>query len=95
MLVEAAKLPVYDYLVEGVGEDFWPDAYDPAVPDSINVATTLAGLGSGIVVSPALAERFGADRFLWASDFPHNDAKYPGVVDELRQMALAHVDAGR
>ena len=23
------------YLVEGVGEDFWPDAYDPSVPDEI------------------------------------------------------------
>jgi len=23
------------YLVEGVGEDFWPEAYDPAVPDEI------------------------------------------------------------
>jgi len=23
------------YLVEGVGEDFWPTAYDPAVPDAI------------------------------------------------------------
>ena len=23
------------YLVEGVGEDFWPSAYDPAVPDRI------------------------------------------------------------
>ena len=23
------------YLVEGVGEDFWPDAYDPNVPDEI------------------------------------------------------------
>jgi predicted TIM-barrel fold metal-dependent hydrolase len=22
---------------------------------------------------------------IWASDFPHNDAKYPGVVDELRE----------
>jgi uncharacterized protein len=27
----------------------------------------------------------GADRFIWASDFPHSDAKYPGVVDELRE----------
>jgi predicted TIM-barrel fold metal-dependent hydrolase len=27
----------------------------------------------------------GADRFFWASDFPHSDAKYPGVVDELRE----------
>ena len=23
------------YLVEGVGEDFWPDAYDPRVPDEV------------------------------------------------------------
>lgn len=23
------------YLVEGVGEDFWPEAYDPAIPDEI------------------------------------------------------------
>ena len=23
------------YLVEGVGEDFWPDAYDPSIPDEI------------------------------------------------------------
>ena len=23
------------YLVEGVGEDFWPTAYDPKVPDEI------------------------------------------------------------
>ena len=23
------------YLVEGVGEDFWPSAYDPAVPHEI------------------------------------------------------------
>jgi predicted TIM-barrel fold metal-dependent hydrolase len=33
----------------------------------------------------ALAPLVGADRFIWASDFPHNDAKYPGVVDELRE----------
>ena len=27
------------YLVEGVGEDFWPTAYDPAVPDEILAVT--------------------------------------------------------
>jgi cystathionine beta-synthase len=27
------------YLVEGVGEDFWPTAYDPAVPDEIIAVT--------------------------------------------------------
>jgi predicted TIM-barrel fold metal-dependent hydrolase len=33
----------------------------------------------------ALGPLSGADRFIWASDFPHSDAKYPGVVDELRE----------
>ena len=32
-----------------------------------------------------LAPLAGGDRFVWASDFPHCDAKYPGVVDELRE----------
>ncbi|MFD2381348.1 GxGYxYP domain-containing protein [Paenibacillus xanthanilyticus] len=31
--------------------------YDPAVPDSINVATTLAGLKDAVVASPALAAK--------------------------------------
>jgi predicted TIM-barrel fold metal-dependent hydrolase len=35
--------------------------------------------------TPLLAELAGGDRFVWASDFPHSDAKYPGVVDELRE----------
>jgi predicted TIM-barrel fold metal-dependent hydrolase len=25
----------------------------------------------------------GADRIIWASDYPHPDAKYPGLIDEL------------
>ena len=28
--------PLHGYLVEGVGEDFWPDTYDPAVVDEIH-----------------------------------------------------------
>ena len=32
----------------------------------------------------ALARFIGTDTMIWASDFPHSDAKYPGVVDELR-----------
>nr|WP_202805617.1 GxGYxYP domain-containing protein [Actinopolymorpha alba] len=31
--------------------------FDPAVPDSINVATTLAGLKDGVVASPGLADK--------------------------------------
>ena len=33
----------------------------------------------------ALVPFAGTDTMIWASDFPHSDAKYPGVVDELRQ----------
>ena len=35
--------------------------------------------------APLLWPLIGADRITWASDFPHSDAKYPGVVDELRE----------
>jgi len=35
---------------------------------------------------PALAERFGVDRFLWASDFPHADHT-PEYVDDLNELA--------
>ena len=34
----------------------------------------------------------GADRIIWASDYPHPDAKIPGVVDELRE-AMEGLDA--
>src|SRR5213080_1848390 len=34
----------------------------------------------------------GADRIIWASDYPHPDAKVPGVVDELSE-ATASLDA--
>ena len=42
-----------------------------------------------------LAPLVGADRYIWASDFPHNDAKYPGVVDELREHNDGLPDAER
>jgi predicted TIM-barrel fold metal-dependent hydrolase len=32
-----------------------------------------------------LADVVGADTMIWASDFPHSDARYPGVVAELRE----------
>jgi predicted TIM-barrel fold metal-dependent hydrolase len=31
----------------------------------------------------AIVSSLGADHLLWASDYPHPDAKYPGMVDEL------------
>ena len=38
------------------------------------------------------AEHLGADKVLWASDYPHPDAKIPGVVKEL-EAAVASLPA--
>ena len=40
-------------------------------PDEITLALT--------------AVHLGADKVLWASDYPHPDAKIPGVVKELKE----------
>ena len=37
---------------------------------------------------PALAERYGVDRFLWASDFPHADHT-PEYVDDLNELVAS------
>ena len=37
----------------------------------------------------AMAELAGEDNLIWASDFPHSDAKYPGVVDELMESVAS------
>jgi len=39
---------------------------------------------------PALLPIIGEDRIVWASDYPHLDATYPGVVRELEEH-LAHL----
>jgi len=39
--------------------------------------------------APLLADFVGEDTLIWASDFPHSDAKYPGVVDELMEHTEA------
>lgn len=43
---------------------------------------------------PALAARFGADRFLWASDFPHADHT-PEYIDDLAELASMFDDDDR
>ena len=37
----------------------------------------------------------GADRIIWASDYPHPDAKFPGVVKELAEATASLTDAQR
>src|SRR2546428_12938509 len=41
------------------------------------------------------AELLGADRIIWASDYPHPDAKMPGVVQELRESLEPLAEATR
>jgi hypothetical protein len=36
----------------------------------------------------AMTRFIGDTRMIWASDFPHSDARYPGVVKELRENTL-------
>jgi predicted TIM-barrel fold metal-dependent hydrolase len=43
---------------------------------------------------PALAERFGADRFMWASDFPHADHT-PDYILDLDELAGLFPEADR
>jgi predicted TIM-barrel fold metal-dependent hydrolase len=37
----------------------------------------------------------GADRIVWASDYPHSDAKFPGTVRELDEATETLTDAER
>jgi predicted TIM-barrel fold metal-dependent hydrolase len=43
---------------------------------------------------PALAERYGADRFLWASDFPHADHT-PEYIHDLNELVAAFPEPAR
>jgi predicted TIM-barrel fold metal-dependent hydrolase len=43
---------------------------------------------------PALADRFGVDRFLWASDFPHADHT-PEYVHDLNELVAAFPEHDR
>jgi predicted TIM-barrel fold metal-dependent hydrolase len=40
-------------------------------------------------------EHLGADKVLWASDYPHPDAKIPGVVKELEEAVQSLPEASQ
>src|SRR4029450_10868216 len=40
---------------------------------------------------PALAQRYGVDRFMWASDFPHADHT-PKYIDDLEELGELFTD---
>jgi len=55
------KLPDIDALVSLANEKLKGVViWDPEVPASVNVATTIAGVKDGVVLSPEMAERFNA-----------------------------------
>jgi predicted TIM-barrel fold metal-dependent hydrolase len=70
--------------------DEFLSAYDWAVADKIRMKPSeyfrrqcVISFDPGERSMAAMAELAGEDNLIWASDFPHSDAKYPGVVDEL------------
>ena len=46
-------------------------------------------------VGALLAKDYGAESFCWASDYPHPDAKIPGVVVELEEATESLTDEQR
>ena len=75
--------------------DEFLEAYDWALPAPLSLTPSeyfrrncVISFDPGERTMGAMAELAGADNLIWASDFPHSDAKYPGVVDEL----IEHVE---
>jgi hypothetical protein len=58
-------------------------------------ATASISFDPGERTMGAMAELAGEDNLIWASDFPHSDAKYPGVVDELMESVAAMAERAR
>jgi predicted TIM-barrel fold metal-dependent hydrolase len=55
------------------------------LPSELFAAQCMISFDPDEVTLPFTAEHLGADKILWASDYPHPDAKIPGVVGELRE----------
>ncbi len=51
-----------------------------------------SGLADHVVT---LNAEIGEDRVVWASDYPHLDATYPGVVRELEEQLVALPSSAR
>jgi hypothetical protein len=52
-------------------------------PTEIFLRQMMVSFDPDEVALPFTAAQLGAEKILWASDYPHPDAKIPGVVDEL------------
>jgi predicted TIM-barrel fold metal-dependent hydrolase len=76
--------------------DEFLEAYDWALPQKLSLKPSeyfrrqcVISFDPGERTMGAMAELAGEDNLIWASDFPHSDAKYPGVVDELLESVAA------
>jgi predicted TIM-barrel fold metal-dependent hydrolase len=74
---------------------FWAAAPMSLTPEEYFKRQCWISFDPGERTPGPLAPLVGVDRYIWASDFPHNDAKYPGVVDELREHNDQLPDADR
>ena len=50
---------------------------------ALRVMSVSIGPGHSTLAFTARSPYCGADRIIWASDYPHPDAKIPGIVKEL------------
>ena len=81
--------------------DEFLEAYDWALPAPLSLTPSeyfrrncVISFDPGERTMGAMADLAGEDNLIWASDFPHSDAKYPGVVDELLEH-VEHLPGGR
>jgi predicted TIM-barrel fold metal-dependent hydrolase len=81
--------------------DEFLEAYEWALPAPLSLTPSeyfrrncVISFDPGERTMGAMADLAGEDNLIWASDFPHSDAKYPGVVDELLEH-VEHLPSGR
>jgi uncharacterized protein len=79
--------------------DEFLEAYEWALDAPLSLAPSeyfrrqcLISFDPGERTMSAMADLAGEDNLFWASDFPHSDAKYPGVVDELLESVATMTD---
>ena len=70
--------------------DEFLEAYEWSLPAKLSLTPSeyfrrqcVISFDPGERTMDAMADLAGEDNLIWASDFPHSDARYPGVVDEL------------
>ena len=67
----------------------------PTAPARSSFGISSRTIASAITLSTANHPLVGAERIIWASDYPHPDAKFPGVVKELAEATASLTDAQR